>query len=219
MKIEFKKIKESNVIAIGGMIAAGKTTLIHNLSKLLNCSVIEEIDHNDEIQTVLLRALYEKKNVVAPAVFQLYFFLTRFENYKKAASSTDDFFLVDRTVFEDRLFAHRNMAKDPITFGFYDVLWTNKIQELIYSVGIPKLYIIIDIEWELFKERLFERERKIETDNYKLNEEYFKNLWSGYTDYLVQICQTYGIDYIVVSASDEQEIKLDKIMKYLSTKN
>ncbi len=216
MKTEFKKIKQSNVIAIGGMIAAGKTTLIHNLAKKLDCDVIEEIDPSDEIQAVLLKALYEKKNDVAPAVFQLYFFLTRFENYKKATEN-NNFFLVDRTVFEDRLFAHRNMAKDPVTFGFYDALWTNKIQELIYSVGIPKLYIIIDIEWELFKERLFERDRNIETDNYKINEIYFKNLWEGYTEYLVQICKTYGINYIVVNASDEQDVKLKKIIDYLNS--
>ena len=215
MKTEFKKIKQSNVIAIGGMIASGKTTLMHNLAKRLNCELIDEIDPNDEIQNVLLKALYEKKNEVAPAVFQLYFFLTRFENYKRATKD-DSLFLVDRTVFEDRLFAHRNMAKDPVTFGFYDVLWTNKIHELIYSVGIPKLYIIIDIEWDLFKERLFERDRNIETDNYKINEDYFKNLWEGYTDYLVQICKTYGINYIVVSASDEQDAKLDKIIDYLN---
>jgi deoxyadenosine/deoxycytidine kinase len=103
------------------MIASGKTTLMHNLAKRLNCELIDEIDPNDEIQNVLLKALYEKKNEVAPAVFQLYFFLTRFENYKRATKD-DSLFLVDRTVFEDRLFAHRNMAKDPVTFGFYDVL-------------------------------------------------------------------------------------------------
>lgn len=204
-KTEFKQIKVSNIIAVGGMIAAGKTTLVEALSKELSCDILYELDDNDEIQNALLKGLYEKQDI-APSVFQLYFFLRRFENYKKA-SKKNELVIVDRTVFEDRLFAHQNMSADPITFTFYDNMWRDKINELVYSIGLPKLYIIIDIDWKTFIERLFKRDRKVEVDNFKQNEDYFKNLNNMYVDFLSQTCQTFGIDYIILDA------KLDNVTK------
>lgn len=204
-KTEFKQIKVSNIIAVGGMIAAGKTTLVEALSKELSCDILYELDDNDEIQNALLKGLYEKQDI-APSVFQLYFFLRRFENYKKA-SKKNELVIVDRTVFEDRLFAHQNMSADPITFTFYDNMWRDKINELVYSIGLPKLYIIIDIDWKTFMERLFKRDRKVEVDNFKQNEDYFKNLNNMYVNFLTQTCETFGIDYIILDA------KLDNVTK------
>ncbi len=213
-KIEFKRIKVANIIAIGGMIAAGKTTLTEALSKELNCGVLYELDDNDEIQKALLKGLYEKQDI-APSVFQLYFFLRRFENYKKAAQE-DNYVIVDRTVFEDRLFAHQNMSADPITFTFYDNMWRDKINELVYSIGLPKLYIILDLDWPTFRERLFKRDRKVETDNFEQNEQYFKTLQSIYVDFLSQTCETFGIDYLVLDAKMSTADKITAIKKKLN---
>ena len=207
---EFKKIKLSNIIAIGGMIAAGKTTLVNDLAKELSCNVLLELDDNDNIQKSLLKGLYEKQNIAA-SVFQLYFFLKRFSNYNEVANK-NLLTIVDRTIFEDRLFAHQNMANDPIVFSFYDNMWKEKINELIYSVGVPKLYIIIDISWDLFVERLFKRDRKVETDNFKENEMYFKSLISNYVDFLEKTCKAYGINYLKLDANltNDEKIKLIK---------
>lgn len=212
-KTEFKQIKVSNIIAVGGMIAAGKTTLVEALSKELSCDILYELDDNDEIQNALLKGLYEKQDI-APSVFQLYFFLRRFENYKKA-SKKNELVIVDRTVFEDRLFAHQNMSADPITFTFYDNMWRDKINELVYSIGLPKLYIIIDIDWKTFMERLFKRDRKVEVDNFKQNEDYFKNLNNMYVDFLSQTCQTFGIDYIILDAKFDNVTKIKLINEKL----
>lgn len=214
-KIEFKRIKVANIIAIGGMIAAGKTTLTEALSKELNCDILYELDENDEIQKALLKGLYEKQDI-APSVFQLYFFLRRFENYKKA-SQNSKFVIVDRTVFEDRLFAHQNMSADPITFAFYDNMWKDKINELIYSIGLPRLYVILDLDWDTFKERLFKRNRKVETDNFNINEQYFKTLQSIYVDFLKQTCETFGIDYLVLDAKLSTEEKIARINARLAS--
>lgn len=56
-------------------------------------------------------------------------------------------------------------------------------------------------------ERLFKRDRKVEVDNFKQNEDYFKNLNNMYVDFLSQTCQTFGIDYIILDA------KLDNVTK------
>lgn len=211
--IKFKKIKVANIIAVGGMIAAGKTTLVDALSQKLNCNVLYELDDNDEIQKALLKGLYEKQDI-APSVFQLYFFLRRFENYKKAAKN-DNYVIVDRTVFEDRLFAHQNMSADPITFTFYDNMWRDKINELVYSIGLPRLYVIIKVDWETFKERLFKRDRKVETDNFYQNEQYFKTLNDNYIDFLTQTCITFGIDYIILDAKIQTSDKIKQIIQKL----
>lgn len=214
-KIEFKKIKVNNIVAIGGMIAAGKTTLVDELSAILNADVLYELDENDEIQNSLLKGLYEKRNIAA-SVFQLYFLLNRFESYKKFSNHKKPV-IVDRTIFEDRLFAHQNMTSDPLTFSFYDKLWYQKANELIYECGVPKLYIILDIDWITFKERLFKRNRAVEVENFNLNEDYFYNLNQVYVKFLKETCEVFGIDYLILDAKISNEDKINKILEHLKT--
>ena len=131
----FQRIKVANAIAIGGMIGAGKSTLTRELGKKLNADVIFELNENDELQNLLLKRLYEGDETSAIA-FQVYFFCSRFDNYRKGVLN-HNLSVFDRTIFEDRLFAHQNMTTDPIMFGFYDSMWHEKTKELIYSVGVP----------------------------------------------------------------------------------
>lgn len=208
--LPFKKIRINKIIAIGGMIAAGKTTLVDELSEELKAQKLYELDDSDEIQKALLKGLYEKKNIAA-SVFQLYFLLNRYDNYHKI-SHNDNYTIVDRTIFEDRLFAHQNMANDPITFSFYDNLWKEKAFELIYNDGVPQLYVILALDWETFKQRLFKRNREVEVKNFDINEAYFKSLNEYYVDFLTETCKTYGIDYLVLDAKmdNKEKIKLIK---------
>lgn len=208
LESEFKKIKVANAIAIGGMIAAGKSTLSRALGNALNAETVFELREDDELQNILLKKLYEGDKTSAIA-FQIYFFCSRFDSYKENVKH-GRLSIFDRTIFEDRLFAHQNMTSDPITFGFYDSMWHDKTKELIYSVGLPKLYVILDLKWDDFKKRIFERGRKSEIDNFERNEAYFKAIHNVYKDYLIDVCQVYGIDYIVVDASapTEQQTKL-----------
>jgi deoxyadenosine/deoxycytidine kinase len=122
-RIKYKPIAEANCIAIGGMIAFGKTTLIDALhNQYPNSKSVYELRENDPLQDLLLKGLYEKK--VSPEVFQLYFVTIRFNRYKEEISKAEknQLILFDRTIFEDRLFAHQNMMDKPIEFSFYDNL-------------------------------------------------------------------------------------------------
>lgn len=93
------------------------------------------------------------------------------------------------------------MTSDPVMFGFYDSMWRDKVKELIYSVGVPKLYIILDLKWEDFKDRIFRRGRASEVENFSKNESYFKSISNVYIKYLVDICEVYGINHLIVDAS------------------
>lgn len=220
IKIEkFKPMKQANCIAIGGMISAGKSTLVQALSKAGNWDVVYELDDNDKngLMYILLTKMYEGEKI-APSVCQLQFMLSRYENYKNAIDKDNQkFYIFDRTIFEDRLFAFHNLISDPEVFMYYEHLWKGKVNELVYNVGIPKLYVILDIDWDTFKDRLFTRKRSIETDNFKKNEEYFRCLNSTYTAYLKNVCDAYSIPYIVVDAKTELEKKVELIMKKIKS--
>ena len=217
LKSNFQRIKVGNAIAIGGMIGAGKSTLSRALGQKLEASVVYELNENDELQNLLLKKLYEGDKTSAIA-FQVYFFCSRFDNYCNGVNN-NRISVFDRTIFEDRLFAHQNMTSDPIMFGFYDSMWHDKTKELIYSVGVPKLYIILDIKWEDFKKRLVERGRKSETDNFDQNEPYFRSVHRIYTEYLVNVCQVYGINHIVLDATIPTDTQVEMIMAKIKNEN
>jgi deoxyadenosine/deoxycytidine kinase len=123
---EFKKIKVANCIAIGGMISSGKSSLIKGLESMIpNSKACYELasENGDteraELDDILLKGLYSGK--INPALFQLSFFINRFEKYKEQLTKNQDsLMLFDRTIFEDRLFAHLNMINQPILFTYYD---------------------------------------------------------------------------------------------------
>lgn len=217
LESKFQRIKVANCFAVGGMIGAGKSTLSRALGNALNADVVYELKEDDELQNILLKKLYEGDKTSAIA-FQVYFFCARFDNYKYGIEN-NNISVFDRTIFEDRLFAHQNMTSDPITFGFYDSMWHDKTKELIYTVGVPKLYVILDLKWEDFKDRIFRRGRKSEVDNFSKNEAYFKSIHSVYKDYLIDVCRVYGINYIVIDATLPTEQQLKIIMKRIENDN
>lgn len=217
LKPDLKKIKISNSIVIGGMIAFGKSTLAKKLSETLtNSKVVYELNDEDQLMTLLLGKMYERtNNVLYGSVFQLYFVLNRFENYKNNCNDKQ-ITIFDRSIFEDWLFAHENIIR-PSVFGYYDSLWKDVATELIYQHGVPKLYVILTGTWDLFKKRIFERNRAIEIDNFNKNKTYFKKLLEIYEDYMINVCKDFGIDYILVDASKELDEKLNIVLNKIKT--
>lgn len=196
-KIKFRKVRTNKSIAIGGMIAFGKSTLTRELSKLLNYKEITEIDERDELTQLLLEKMYKRDgSAIYGPLFQIYFLLERFKKYDENCWFNSIF---DRTIFEDWIFAKENI-NDPAILNYYGYMWDARIREMLYIQGVPKLYVILDGDWDLFKERVYKRGRPYEIENFKENETYFKNLVHKYKTYLINICISYGIDYIVVDA-------------------
>lgn len=203
-KTERKPIRQANVVAVGGMIALGKTSLIQGLEKhYTDCKSVFELNENDELQSLLLKGLYDKS--VSPDVFQLYFVNTRFQNYKNSINdcSPDKLVFFDRTIFEDRLFAHQNMLDMPIQFSYYDKLWQDLTNELLYLVGTPIVYIILDGSFETFKDRIFKRNRSAEVENWEINKDYFFNLHKVYIPFMEGVCKMYGIPYYILNVDNK----------------
>lgn len=212
-----KPQKIANCVAIGGMISAGKTTISEELVKRYGFTFVPELSNDEsDLMHVLLKKMYERE-AIANSVCQLQFILGRYEKYKDSnlAAKENETLVFDRTIFEDRLFAFHNMLDEPSVYEYYERLWRDKVQELLYNVGTPKLYIILTMDWKLFKERIFKRNRKIEIDNFVQNENYFKLLNDTYLPYLKNICNSYSIPYIVIDTSIPLEEKLNIIDKEL----
>lgn len=215
-KPNFHKIKVSNSIVVGGMIAFGKSTLVNAISqKMNNVNVVTELDESDVLSTLLLEKMYGRdNNIIYGSVFQLYFVLQRFENFRRNCNQ-ENLTIFDRSIFEDWLFAHENIVR-PSVFRYYESLWKDISNELVYEHGVPKLYVILSGNWELFKKRLFERNRKSEIENFDKNKLYFEKLLSVYEEYMVNVCKDFGIKYLILDANEELEEKVKKVLTELA---
>lgn len=209
-----KKPKEANCIVVDGMSASGKSTLVNEIAKVFKFIPIFELTNNKkDLTNILLEKMY-RRNEVAEGVCQLHFLLDRFSKYKKNnCISTNKIKVFDRSIFADRLFAYANLIAQPNVFNYYEKLWLDKVNELVYSIGLPKLYIILRIDWQTFKKRIFKRNRKMEIENFTENKDYFYFLLLIYEKYLIQICQTYTIPYVIIDSKKNLKEKIKEIKK------
>lgn len=206
-------MKFANAIVIGGPIAVGKSTLVGALP----FEAVQELDPNDELQKLLLEQMYAG-DPIAPQVFQLDMLLTRFDKYK-AMANRESLTVFDRSIFEDLFFAMNLLKNYTNIWEYYKSIWDDKVEELINEVGIPKLYILLECDWESFRERIFARNREAETLNFQKNEAYFRNMIQTYTAFMTDIFKKYNIPYVVIDTNklDKLEI-IDFTKKLLSEK-
>ena len=215
-QIHFKKIKYTNSIVIGGMIAMGKSTLAEAIIQHYpKATWVPEFDPNDALCQMLLRKMYERDdNNMYASLFQLYFVIKRFDNYKKHVMNNKQMTIFDRSIFEDWLFAKENLNNSYL-FGYYEGTFRGIANEIVYDIGVPKLYVILKGNWDLFKRRIYERARPAEIDNFEKNEIYFHRLLNQYEEFLVSTCKNFAIDYVIVNAELDIEEKVKIVVEKL----
>jgi deoxyadenosine/deoxycytidine kinase len=178
--------------AVGGMIASGKSTLVKTLAENLNLQRMDEYDKNDEVFNTLLKWLYEGKKDVE-MLLQIYFLHKHWKTQQNIKGDV----IVDRHIIEHWLFAQINLAKTPEVLNMYNGLF----HQYMNSIDHPDLYIILDMDWDTFKQRIMIRGREQEVENFGQNEDYFKFLMDDYVRKLVAQCEIYDIRYIVLDTS------------------
>ena len=196
------KISE-NIIVIGGPIAAGKSTLVGSLP----FKPVQELDPNDELQRVLIDQMYEG-DPIAAQVFQLDMLLNRFDKYKNAAKNKSKKFVFDRLILEDRLFAYLLLSKRKNVWQYYDSIWKDKMDELVNEIGKPKLYILLTMNWDTFMERIFERNRSSEINNFERNETYFKKMLDMYEAFCVDLFKKFDIPYVIINTDNKNKVEV-----------
>lgn len=186
-------------IAIGGMIASGKSTLVKNLSKKLGYDRMDEYTNGDEVFETLLKWLYEGKQDVE-MLLQIYFL---HKHWTTQALYGGDV-VVDRDIIEHWIFAQENIKDKPEILNMYNAVF----HAYMNTHRKPDLYIILDMNWGTFEERITKRGRSQEVDNFDENAVYFLNLLRIYVEKIKAQCAIYNIPYTIIKVDglSEQEV-------------
>ena len=183
-------------ISVGGMIASGKSTLVKRLGEQLQLPVMEEFEKDDEVFNTLLKWLYEKKDNVE-MLLQIYFIHNHWLNQQKYEGN----FIVDRDLIEHWLFAYHNLRNMPTIMNMYNGVFHSYMNQIKH----PDVYIILDVNWQEFEDRVMKRGREQEIENFELNKAYFQALISDCTHKIVSQCSVYGIPYKVIDTNQKTE--------------
>jgi len=182
-------------IAVGGMIASGKSTLVKQLGEILDIPHMDEFEQNDPVFNTLLEWLYQGVEDVE-MLLQIYFLHKHWKTQKKY----DEEIIIDRHMIEHWLFAQKNI-KDKTIKNFYNGVF-NAYMNDIKSID---LYLILSVDWNTFVERIHKRGRQQEIDNFDANESYFRQLHSDYIRLLKAQCAIHDIPVEVIHAGGEEE--------------
>ncbi len=198
------------IIGISGMIAAGKSSLSEKLHKHYETSMmLHEFDEDDEVFNTFLKWLYEKKPNLTIG-FQSYIvenhsskFIEMSTKYKEMGlNAKNDHIFLDRFSIEHYIFAKLILQeKDKRYLEAYDALF----EKLISKDELPDLSIFLDINFETFKKRIFERGRESEVDNWEANYDYFKNLHENYLKIFKEIAQKFNLNYVILDTNNLNE--------------
>lgn len=186
-------------IAVGGMIAAGKSNLAQRLSAELDMPVMTEYEEKDKVFNTLLKWLYSGVPNVE-MLLQIYFLQNSWVRQKEYNNN----FIVDRDIIEHWLFAQENLKGKPEIMNMYNGLFYTYMN----SLTKPDLYIILDVDWKHFKERVFNRQRSQEIKNFEKNSAYFSSLLNNYVQRLRAQCVIFDVPYVVINTNDltEEEV-------------
>jgi len=193
--------KEANLIVVGGTIAAGKSSLVEMLSNEFGWHAEPELRDGDKIQEFILKKLYEG-NRIHLATVQYYFLTNRYKQYQDN-SETGKLSILDRSVWEDWIFAKLLMKPEPKSYEHYKELWRTTLEKILKRFGSPRAYIFLKVDWLNFKRRIFQRNRQTEVNNFTANQEYFENLLKEYTETFEDILKEWNIPTIVIDTVDK----------------
>lgn len=183
-------------IAVGGMIASGKSSLVKKLAEEYGYKRFDEFDPEDKVFDTLLKWLYEGVEDVE-MLLQVYFLHKHWSGQRKLSGDV----IVDRHIIEHWLFAQTNLRDNKEILNMYNGLFHQYMNDIEH----PDLYIILDMDWDSFEERVMKRGRPAEIENFGKNLEYFRYLMNDYTRKLIAQCETYDIKYVVIDTSDLDE--------------
>ena len=201
------KAKTINTIVIGGSVAMGKSTL----AKKLGFTYVEELDNNDDFQQLLLKQMLEGSEIAKP-LFQLHLMIQRHINYKRKVLD-NKVCVFDRSILEDKIFAKEHLEKFPEVFKYYLSFWNKNVEEMKKEIGMPKLYILLTCSWEVFKERIFKRNRDVEINTWNKNRSMFKKMHFEYIPYMEKVLTKLSIEYYVLDTTNMSILEVVKNVK------
>ncbi|EGV00284.1 deoxynucleoside kinase [Mycoplasmopsis columbina] len=201
------------IIAISGMIGAGKSTLAKALNQTYADSILlEEFANDDIVFNTFLKWLYEKKENIDIG-FQAYILESLSDNFQKTMEkyqnlgyrAEQNHVFLDRFNLEHYIFAVATLAKKPPKYlKAFDAMF----HEIIDMKENPDLAIFLDISFETFKERIFERGRESEISNFEDNKDYFLQLHDLYKELFIALASKYQIPYFIIEVNNKSNVEV-----------
>jgi len=162
------------IIAVSGIIGAGKTTLSNSLGKEFKAEVLYEPVEKNEY---LAKFYEDMKKYSFP--MQVYLLNHRFQQHQQMVWSGKNT-IQDRSIYEDVIFAkmlREDGMMEELDFQTYRHLYSN-MSNFLHR---PDLILYLDVEPEEALRRVKMRNRGCETN---LPVEYLHSLKKGYEDWL-----------------------------------
>ncbi|WP_029512545.1 deoxynucleoside kinase [Mycoplasmopsis iners] len=213
------------IIAISGMISAGKSTLAKGLNNFYQDSILlEEFQKDDQVFNTFLKWLYEKQPNIDIG-FQAYILENLSHSFgetmklfnQKGYKKEKNHIFLDRFNLEHYIFAVATLAnKKPKYLKAFDAMF-NEIFDVKEN---PDLAIFLDISFETFTERIFARGRKEEIDNFEINKAYFQQLHDLYKELFVALAQRFNIPYKIIDCNNKTNVQvLSEAIQIIETFN
>lgn len=181
---------KNNSIIIGGPIAVGKSTLASSLP----FPSIPELDENNKILDLILEGTYNKDRISAE-VIETFFLEMRKQKYILYAN-TLTMHIFDRSILDSIWFAEQNMT--PKQFKHFRAFWKAEVHDLFVEYGKPLLYVLLTLDWDTFKERIYKRNRDVEIKNFLNNAKFFQKHVKEYEKHIISILNEFDVPFIVI---------------------
>ncbi|MCM3639672.1 deoxynucleoside kinase [Priestia aryabhattai] len=192
------------LIVVGGMIGLGKSSTAKVLGEALKSDVFYENVENNEILPLFYTATEEEAQEKRyPFLLQLEFLHSRFSDIKQALVNQKN--VLDRSIYEDWYFAKVNNELGRISdteFSIYEKLLNNMMEELEeLPKKAPDLMVYLKASFETTLFRIGLRGREFEQDESLV--EYYRTLWEGYDDWLLN---HYDASEVLIIDMDETDV-------------
>ena len=182
-----------DVVVVTGMIGAGKSSLTSLIGEELN-----GVAKYENLSSPLLPLLYtaskeDKEKYRYPFLLKLNFFSERFAALKNSIQEEGTFAVLDRSIWEDKLFK-RVLTECGEISELEEEIYDNLFESVVGDLAEyrPKLTIYIRLSFEKVIDRIKKRSRDYEEIDEKTYQ-YFKKLWSEYDQFIYKGCKNHNI--------------------------
>lgn len=196
------------IVAVSGMISSGKSTLVKKLNSHYenNSLYLDEYKKDDEIFSTMLRWFLEKRENINLS-FDLYVLNHHIESLKEIYEEFNEKFTKDDYLFLDRFPAEHAIFNkmDLVTNLNHKLAYDKALDNLLVNQIKPDLVLYLDIDFKTFQNRLTQRSRSEEVDNFENNIDYWKKLHMFYKQYFLELCKKYQIKYQIIDTNNLDE--------------
>lgn len=203
-----KGVNHNMAIVIDGIIGAGKSTVGHFLSDMLNVPIFEELkdDGSDTLAQRMLNLFYEDQSRWS-AIIQVMFLNDRFKDLKKIEDG-GNYAILDRSIYGDEIFAKTihergQMSEDEFT------IYRDLLHNMLQHIRPPHVLIYIDVTVDTAMARINKRGRSTEGD--LIPRDYMEDLRRNYELWFEQfdLCPKVRIDLNNTALDENNEVRED----------